>query len=118
MTANALMTKFLPGGPRAANRLRKILRSRAEILVGSDPAFYARTVDISLMGMSLMSPHALGVGARLTIVFQIPTVGKLETIKAAAIVLYHTPDSSEGFRLGIRFCDQDALRNELISSLL
>jgi len=112
------MTKSIPGGPRAANRLRKILRSRAEIRTDTDRVFHARTIDISIVGMSLMSPHELEDGACLTVVFQIPTQGKLETVSSAASVLYCTPDDTEGFRLGIRFIDHDALRNDLINTLL
>ncbi|MES2831870.1 MAG: PilZ domain-containing protein [Pseudomonadota bacterium] len=112
------MTKSVPGGPRATNRLRKILRSRAEICVDAETVFHARTIDISLVGMSLMSPQELGDGASLTVVFQIPTQGKLETIRAAASVLYRTPDGDEGFRLGLRFSEPDARRSDLINSLL
>lgn len=112
------MTKSISGSQRSAHRLRKILRTRAEIRLDAERRFHARTIDISIAGMSLMSPQALNIGAGLTVIFQIPAQGKLETVNAAASVLYNTADRAEGFRLGLRFNDHDSLRDDLIASLL
>ena len=76
-----------------------------------------RTIDISTSGMSLMAEHGLEAGTCCTVVFQIPLDGALQSISAAATVLYNTGRSNDGFRLGIRFTDDDQRRDTLIASL-
>ena len=64
-----------------------------------------------------MSEQSLETGTRCTVVFQIPLDGALQTISAAATVLYNTGWSDDGYRLGIRFTDGDPRRSDLIAGL-
>ena len=97
--------------------MRKALRTRSELQYEPQQHVAVRTIDISLSGMSLMSAHSLDTGTQCTVVFQIADQGALLTISAAAKVVYNTCQGTDGFRLGIRFTEANALRDRLIDKL-
>ncbi len=111
------MTSPVLDGARAASHQRKILRSRAVLHFSNGNIVQARTTDISVAGLSLLSAQSLAAGVACHVVFQIAMAGKLHDIAADVEVVYNTCHGTDGFRLGLRFTTLDPERSRLINRL-
>lgn len=104
-------------GPRAASPLRKVLRSRAQLLLPDGTSFEVRTVDVAAGGLSVISKQAFTAGGEYSLVFKIPVQGALQTLTADVKIVYVSSAGADGMRLGLRFMTPDPLRTRLIEAL-
>lgn len=111
-----MQVPVLDSGDTAA-RHRRIMRCRATMHLRDGASVSVRTIDISTMGLSLMSPQTLSAGQVCELRFELAVKGKLHDIRAGARVVYNTCQGVEGFRLGLAFTEPDAARTALINCL-
>ena len=87
---------------------RKILRCSAHVILTNSTLVKAKTIDISMSGISLMLDEPLATSQQCMISFEAPANGKIVKVAVAARSVYCTCVGTSGFRVGFQF-DQ---RNE------
>jgi hypothetical protein len=85
---------------------RKILKTKAVLVVDSDGPVAGRTSDLSSNGVSISFPGPLPVGQVGQLMFDIFVDGKLTTIKARAKAMYCIFSSGD-FKVGFEFVSLD-----------
>ncbi len=96
---------------------RKVLRCRAKVMVTGVPVLPARTVDVSVSGISLLLEQSLPSGQSCVVAFETPVRGTLRRIIASAKVVYSVC-GADGFRLGFQFVQLDAGNTALITEIV
>ncbi|HEX2542658.1 MAG TPA: PilZ domain-containing protein [Caldimonas sp.] len=81
---------------------RKAVRQPATV-VHADQATQVRTWDISLDGMSLVTPRPMPPGRHCTVTFDIPTDAGDKTITAPLKIVYSSYTGPEAFKVGAVF---------------
>ncbi|NEX60725.1 PilZ domain-containing protein [Noviherbaspirillum galbum] len=97
---------------------RKALRCPALIVLPGIAPIRAKTVDVSLGGLSLVLPGQLPAGQPCTLVFEPIINGKPRRITAAIRVIYSILSSTDGFRTGVQFVELDAENNKSLAELM
>jgi c-di-GMP-binding flagellar brake protein YcgR len=85
---------------------RKILKTKAVLVVDSDGPLAGRTTDLSASGVSVSFSGPLPVGQIGQLMFDIFVDGKLTTIKARARAAYCIFSSGD-FKVGFEFVNLD-----------
>ena len=93
---------------------RKILRCVARVSLSNATQIKARTIDISMSGISLMLDEPIATAQQCTIAFEAPGGGKMVKVNVTAKSMYCTCVGTSGFRVGFQF-DQ---RNEAIAKTI
>ena len=96
---------------------RKAIRQAATI-VHADQAMAVRTWDLSVDGMSLVTPRPVPPGRHCTVTFAIPQQGGDRTITAPLKIVYSSYTGPEAFKVGAVFSNLDADVAEAISSFV
>jgi PilZ domain-containing protein len=93
---------------------RKIVRYSARVLSNNSTSVKARTIDISMSGISLMLDEPIPVSQQYSVVFEAAIGDKFVKINLAGRSMYCTCVGTSGFRVGIHF-DQ---HNEAIAKTI
>lgn len=97
---------------------RKILRCTAKVVGGNGTQVSARTMDISMSGISLMVAEPLAPSQQYTIVFDAFANEKLIKVNAPAKVVYCICVGTSGFRVGFQFDQKNEIAMRSIRQLL
>lgn len=84
---------------------------------GSAP-LRAKTIDISLGGVSLIVADQLPLGQICTIAFEAPLGDNIARVTAVARVIYSILTGTEGFRIGMQIIEIDAPNNKTLAELM
>ena len=106
----------MPAEPRSFPR--KILRCPALVVLPGASPKRARTLDISLGGLSLMIGEQLRPGQECTVGFEAPLNGKTVRVMGSAKVVYSILSGNDGFRVGLQFVKLDAANSKLVAELM
>lgn len=79
---------------------------------------HARTLDISLGGVSLMLGEQLRPGQECTVGFEAPVSGKTVRVMGLAKVVYSILSGNDGFRVGLQFVKLDAANSKSVAELM
>ncbi len=96
---------------------RKVLKTKAKLVIEGDEPFLTRTVDISAAGMSLALPKPLKVGQPGSIAFDLFFEGKATPINARSKVSYCIFSNGE-FKVGFQFVTLDLHAMTVLSKYL
>jgi len=83
--------------------VRKTLRCSARIILNNAMQIKARTIDISMSGISLMLDEPIATSQQCSIAFEASAGGRLLKINVAAKSMYCTCVGTSGFRVGFQF---------------
>jgi c-di-GMP-binding flagellar brake protein YcgR len=97
---------------------RKILRCAAKILLKDASPINARTIDISMSGISLMLAAPVAVSQQCVVIFDAPVDGKIVKINLVAKAIYCTCVGTSGFRVGFQFDQRSEAVTKSIRQLL
>jgi len=97
---------------------RKILRCAAKVLLKDSTVLNARTIDISMSGISLMLNDQIPTPLQCVIVFEAPANGKMVKVSVGAKAVYCTCVGTSGFRGGFQFDKGNDLAAKSIRQLL
>ena len=97
---------------------RKILRCSARIVLNNGTQIKARTIDISMSGISLMLDESIGIAQQCSIAFEAPAGGRVVKIAVTAKSLYCTCVGTSGFRVGFQFDQKNEATFKTIRQLL
>lgn len=96
---------------------RKIMRCALTLVVPGAAPIRARTLDISLGGISVMVGEQLRVGQNCTVGFEAPLNGKPVRVTATAKVIYSILSGTDGFRVGLEFVHLDPANHKIVAEL-
>lgn len=96
---------------------RKALRQPATI-VHADQTLQVRTWDLSLEGMSLLSPRPMPPGRHCSVSFVVPLAGGERTVTLPLKIVYSSYTGPEAFKVGAVFASLDAEVAEAIRSFV
>jgi c-di-GMP-binding flagellar brake protein YcgR len=97
---------------------RKIFRCQAKLALSGTAPVQARTVDISLGGLSLVVPGQLHIGQTCDVEFEAPLNGKTVRVIASGKVVYCIHGETDGFRIGLQFMQLDAAISKTLAELM
>ncbi len=97
---------------------RKIMRCHAAVVIPGAAPLRARTLDVSLGGLSLIMAEQLPIGQECTVGFEAPLNGNMVRIAANAKVIYSILSGADGFRIGLQFVRLDAANNKTLAELM
>lgn len=97
---------------------RKILRAPAKLAVPGHPPLRAKTIDISLGGMSVLVPDQFPLGQICTISFEAPVNDDIAHVTATVRVVYSILKGTEGFRTGLQIIQIDPANNKMLAELM
>lgn len=97
---------------------RKILHCAAKIVPNNATQIKARTIDISMSGISLMLDEPVAISQQCSISFEAPAGTKIVKIDVTAKSLYCTCVGTSGFRVGFQFDQKNEAAMKLIRQLL
>jgi c-di-GMP-binding flagellar brake protein YcgR len=86
---------------------RKVLRTRALLIMDGIPQFLVRTIDISTSGVGVACPQQLHAGQEGKIAFEMFFNGKNYQVASRVKVMYCIYSSSDGFKVGLQFLNLD-----------
>ena len=93
---------------------RKILRCVAKVTLSNATQVKARTIDISMSGISVMLDEPIATAQQCTIAFEAPGGGKMVKVNVTAKAMYCTCVGTSGFRVGFQF----DLRNDEVAKTI
>ncbi|MDC8756279.1 PilZ domain-containing protein [Janthinobacterium fluminis] len=96
---------------------RKILRTRAMLVMDGAAAVAAHTLDIGASGVAAVVDEALAVGHKGRIVFEMLVDGKLQLVDGQVAANYCIL-SHDGFKVGLQFVNLDSAMANAISRYL
>ncbi len=96
---------------------RKALRQPATI-VHADQTLQVRTWDLSLEGMSLLSPRPMPPGRHCSVSFVVPLAGGERNVTLPLKIVYSSYTGPEAFKVGAVFASLDAEVAEAIRSFV
>ncbi len=96
---------------------RKALRQPATV-VHADQAMKVRTWDLSLEGMSLVSPRPMPPGRHCTVSFVVPLAAGERSVTVPLKIVYSSYTAPEAFKVGAVFANLDAEVAEAIRSFV
>lgn len=96
---------------------RKAIRQAATIVQG-EQAMAVRTWDLSVDGMSLVTPRPMPPGRQCTVTFAIPRNGGDLTVTTPLKIVYSSYTGPEAFKVGAVFFNLDADVAEAIHSFV
>jgi hypothetical protein len=82
---------------------RKIVHYSARVLSNNSTSVKARTIDISMNGISLMLDEPVAISQQYSVVFEAALGGKFVKINLTGRSMYCTCVGTSGFRVGIQF---------------
>jgi hypothetical protein len=97
--------------------VRKIFRCTANIVLETGAIVVGRTVDISTVGISIMTPSALARGVCVRVDLSSYENRRVITLNVSAKVKYCICVGTTGFRIGFEFVQVDAATARTISKL-
>ncbi len=86
---------------------RKAIRQMATIVLG-EQRIEVRTWDLSLDGMSLVTPRPMPPGRHCTVTFALPQDGVDRIVTALLKIVYSSYTGPEAFKVGAVFANLDA----------
>ena len=96
---------------------RKAVR-RDATLVHAEQALHVRTWDISLDGMSLVTPRPVPPGRQCTVTFDLPMADGPRTVTAALKIVYSSYTGPEAFKVGALFASLESDVADAISAFV
>ena len=96
---------------------RKIVRSKAVVVMDGMPPKQGRTLDISASGLSLNFDHKLGTGDIGTVSFELFVEGKAQVLTCRSRVNYCI-FSGDHFKIGFQFMNPDMVTMATINKFL
>lgn len=97
---------------------RKILRAPAKVTLPGRPSYRAKTIDISLGGVSLIVPDQFPIGQICTVSFEAPVNDNIARVTATTRVIYSILKGTEGFRTGLQIIEIDSANNKMLAELM
>lgn len=97
---------------------RKNLRAQARVVLPGLTPLKAKTIDISMGGVSLIMAEQLPVGKSCTVAFEAPLNGNVVRVVAVAKVIYTILKGIDGYRTGMQFVEIDAANNKALAELM
>jgi c-di-GMP-binding flagellar brake protein YcgR len=97
---------------------RTVLRVGATILFKDAAPMHAKTIDIGLRGMALLSPEQVTPGTLCGIRFSAMIQGKMTKVEAVARVVYSICVGTAGFRIGYQFTDMDSASKTAVTQIV
>ncbi|WP_147376745.1 PilZ domain-containing protein [Noviherbaspirillum saxi] len=97
---------------------RKIMRCQAIVVIPGVTPISARTLDISLGGVSIVIAEQLRVGQECKVGFEAPLNGKTVRVMGAAKVVYSILSGADGFRVGMQFLKLDPANHKTVAELM
>jgi len=105
-------------GADARGEPRRAWPRRAVVLVEGQPRQPARTIDISISGLSLMTERPVPLNARCGICISFLRGEVLSQIEVAGNAVYSILVGTKGYRTGIQFTQIDSATRALISQIV
>lgn len=81
-------------------------------------AMQAKTVDISMGGVSIIVGEQIPVGHICTIAVDTLLNGKVVRVTAVGRVIYSILKGTDGYRTGLQFIQIDAANNRMLAELM
>ena len=97
---------------------RKTLRAPARVILPGLAPLKAKTMDISLGGISVIMAEQLPAGQTCTVAFEAPLKGNMVRVVAVAKIVYTILKGIEGYRTGMQFVEIDAANNKTLVELM
>jgi c-di-GMP-binding flagellar brake protein YcgR len=97
---------------------RKILRAPARVALPGRPPLRAKTVDISLGGVSVIVADQFPIGQICSVAFEAPVNDNIVRVTATTRVIYSILTGTEGFRTGLQIIEIDAANNKTLAELM
>ncbi|GAB3539323.1 hypothetical protein GCM10027343_06570 [Noviherbaspirillum agri] len=97
---------------------RKILRAPAKVTFPGRPTYRAKTMDISLGGVSVIVVDQFPVGQICTVTLEAPVNGNIARVTATTKVVYSILKGTEGFRTGLQIVEIDSASNKTLAELM
>lgn len=76
----------------------------------------ARTIDLSVGGMSLILPQPLPIGRVCAVTFDVPYDKEKQRALVSGRVVSCIPDGNNAYRIGVRFVQADPVSKQLIKT--
>ncbi len=96
---------------------RKIFRVPTMVSMASGQTYLARSYDLGIGGMCVITPVQLETDSHCTVGFDVPLAGKDRRISAPGRIVYCIP-CAEGFKTGLQFIDLDATGQQVLRDFL
>ncbi len=96
---------------------RKILQTKAVLIIGGKAPCVGRTADISATGVGLLLPNPLSSGLQGRVAFDMYFNGKLHAVRVEAKVMHCVFGAGE-FKVGLVFVRLDSPSTSAISEYL
>lgn len=97
---------------------RKLMRCQARVALKGMAPLRAKTIDISLGGVSLLVPEQLPTGQVCDVGFEAPHNGKMVRVIGTARVIYCVLTGTDGYRLGLQYIQLDPANNKALTELM
>ena len=111
------MDSSTPGSTREQRQsVRRVLLSNAIFIALDVSSQVARTIDLSIGGMSLILPQPLPIGQVCAVTFDVPYDQSKQRALVSGRVASCIPDGNNAYRVGVRFVQADAISKQLIKT--
>ena len=97
---------------------RKVLHRSINLAFRDSLRLQARTLDISPVGITMMSPLQIAGGRICDIRFDVPLDGEFPLIQAVSQSVHSICVGTQGFRTHLRFIEIDASCRKILSNLM
>lgn len=97
---------------------RKLMRCQARVIPRGMSPLRAKTIDISLGGVSLFVPEQLPAGQVCDLGFEAPHNGKMVRVIGTARVIYCVLTGTDGYRIGFQYIQLDPANSKALTELM
>jgi hypothetical protein len=112
------MSSAFPSKDDSRNAPAKIFHRSAILSVDNFTSIPAKTIDISVAGLSVMLDRPLPEGGKVTIVINVILNDEPGQARFTCRVRSNVLAGMKGFRIGLEFADPDAATSRLIKQLM
>ncbi|HJV74851.1 MAG TPA: PilZ domain-containing protein [Noviherbaspirillum sp.] len=97
---------------------RKALRAHARVVLPGAAPLRAKTIDVSMGGVSIIVAEQIPVGQKCTVAFEAPFNGTMVRVVAVARIVYSILKGTDGYRTGMQFVEIDEANNRALAGLM